>query len=121
MACESCEDPKKACPLRMSAGRPITDYSFRCTQNAKLLQGVKDAGMTLGSYEMRRYLQLNSEAIMQKNREEAAARLSPCFPCTRPFNEPGTMLPERYEVVCNGVTCERKEVNPTGLGDGRKY
>ena len=121
MACESCEDPKKACPLRMSDGRPITDYSFRCAQTARLLQGVKDAGMTLGSYEMRRYLQLNSDAIMQKNREEAAARLSPCFPCTRPFNEPGTMLPERYEVVCNGVTCERKEVNPTGLGDGRRY
>ena len=29
--------------------------------------------------------------------------------------------PERYVVSCNEVSCSRKEVSPSGLGDGRNY
>ncbi len=124
MSCETCDiknDPKVICPTRMSDGRSFTDYRPRCIVNAELLGKLADRKMVLSSYESRMYLQQNAEKVMEEERKKATERLIPCAPCTRSFNDPGTMLPERYVVRCDGVTCSRMEVNPTGLGDGRNY
>ena len=32
------------------------------------------------------------------------------------FVRQGTMYPQQYIVRCDGVSCEKVEVNPTGLG-----
>lgn len=124
MSCESCDikkEPNVLCPTRMSDGRSFTDYRPRCIVNAELLTKLDNAKMIKSSYESRMYLQKNAEKVMEEERQKAVNRLIPCAPCKRSFNDPGTMLPERYVVRCDGVTCERKEVNPTGLGDGRNY
>lgn len=122
-SCNSCSgtNPKPSCPSRMSDGRAFTDYRPRCAVNAELLQMVSQANMMQSSYESRMYLQKNAEAVMEKQRGMAVQNLAPCAPCTRPFNDPGTMLPNRFVVRCNGITCTREEVNPAGLGDGRDY
>lgn len=121
MACKTCDVSAEAkmCPTRMSDGRAFTDYRFRCAVNAELLEKVKLNNMVQSSYESRMFLQQNAEKIMEEERQKAVARLIPCAPCKRPFTDPGTMLPERFIVRCDGVTCKRVEVNPTGLGDGR--
>lgn len=124
MSCQGCDiqsDPKVVCPTRMADGRAFTDYRPRCVVNAELLQNVAGQKMVQSSYESRMYLQTNAEKVMEDERKKAVERLIPCAPCMRPFSEPGTMLPERYVVRCDGVTCERKEVNAAGLGDGRNY
>lgn len=123
MACSTCEDTKSnvMCPTRMSDGRAFTDYRFRCAVNAEILDKVKLSNMVQSSYESRMYLQQNAEKLMEQERQKAVARLIPCAPCKRPFTDPGTMLPERFIVRCDGVTCTRVEQNPTGLGDGRAY
>lgn len=116
---EGCDinEPKfSTCPSRMNDGRAFTDYRPRCVVNADLLgsiQGVKS------SYESRMYLQTNAAKVMEQDRKRAIERLTPCAPCKRPTTESGTMLPERYVVKCDNVTCTRTEVNPSGLGDGR--
>lgn len=121
--CNSCSgpNPTPTCPSRMSDGRAFTDYRVRCAANAELMGMVKDAGLLQSSYEARLYLQRNADQIMNQNRQRAVANLAPCAPCTRPFSDDGTMLPERYVVRCDGVTCTRTEVNPNGLGDGRAF
>lgn len=123
MSCQGCEvaDAKVMCPTRMSDGRSFTDYRPRCIVNAELLNKLAVSNMIQGSYESRMYLQTNAEKVMEEERKKAVDRLIPCAPCQRSFNDPGTMLPERYVVRCDGVTCSRTEVNPTGLGDGRAY
>jgi hypothetical protein len=105
----------------MSDGRAFTDYRPRCLVNAELMQQVSQSKMVQSSYESRMYLQHNADAVMERERAKAVERLIPCAPCTRPFSDAGTMLPERYVVRCNNVTCERTEVNPAGVGDGRAY
>lgn len=122
-SCSSCSgpNPKPSCPTRMSDGRAFTDYRPRCALNAELMGLVSKANMTQSSYESRMYLQQNAEKVMNMQRSYALNNLAPCAPCTRPFNEPGTMLGERYVVRCDGVSCTRTEVNPNGLGDGRAY
>lgn len=109
------------CPSRMSDGRAFTDYRPRCAINAEIMGLVSKANMLQSSYESRMYLQQNADAVMNMQRNFAINNIAPCAPCTRPFNEAGTMLPERYVVRCNGVSCTRTEVNPNGLGDGRAY
>lgn len=109
------------CPSRMNDGRSFTDYRPRCIVNAELLAAVDRAKMTLSSYESRMYLQQNADKVMEEERKKAVDRLIPCAPCKRALNDPGTMLPERYVVRCDGVSCSRTEVNPNGLGDGRSY
>lgn len=118
MACKSCDDPKAACPSRMADGRAFTDYRPRCAVNAELLAQLQRAGMVLSAYESRMYLQKNATRVMEQQRAAALERMAPCAPCTNPAN---TMLPERYVVRCDGVTCAKQEVNPAGLGDGRNY
>lgn len=114
--CDIDEPKVSPCPSRMSDGRAFTDYRPRCIVNADLLNSVKG---TKSSYESRMYLQMNAEKLMEDERNRAISRLSPCAPCNRPKTQSGTMLPERYIVKCDNVTCTRTEVNPSGLGDGR--
>ena len=124
MSCQSCDvkvDPKVACPTRMSDGRAFTDYRPRCIVNAELMASVAGQKMVQSSYESRMYLQSQADKVMEQERQKAMDRLIPCAPCQRPFSESGTMLPERYVVRCDGVTCTRNEVNPAGVGDGRSY
>jgi hypothetical protein len=105
----------------MSDGRAFTDYRPRCVVNSELLTSVSRENMVQSSYESRMYLQNNGEQFMEEERQKAVNRLIPCAPCKRSINDPGTMLPERYIVRCDGITCNRVEVNPSGLGDGRAY
>jgi len=105
----------------MSDGRSFTDYRPRCIVNAELLGKLSQEKLLLSSYESRMFLQQNAEKLMEEERQKAIARLIPCAPCKRAFNDPGTMLPERYVVRCDGVTCSRTEVTQAGLGDGRAY
>lgn len=124
MSCQSCDvkvDPKVSCPTRMSDGRAFTDYRPRCIVNAELMAAVAGQQKIQSAYESRMYLQTQAEKVMEQERQKAIDRLIPCTPCLRPFSDPGTMLPERYVVRCDGVTCSRNEVNPAGVGDGREY
>lgn len=105
----------------MADGRAFTDYRPRCAVNAELMGLVADAKMVGSSYESRMYLQANADKVMNMQRNQAIQNLAPCAPCGRSPNDPGTMLPERYVVRCDAVSCKRTEVNPNGLGDGRAY
>lgn len=122
-SCKSCDGPAPTpmCPSRMSDARMFTDYRPRCAVNAELFKLVSDAGLVNSSYESRMFLQNNAEKVMDVNRQNALKNLAPCAPCTRSFADPGTMLPERYVVRCDGVSCTRSEVDAFGVGDGRKY
>lgn len=116
---EGCDidEPKfTVCPSRMSDGRAFTDYRPRCIVHTNTLDSLEG---TKSSYQLRMYFQTNAENIMEANRERALERLIPCAPCRRLTTESGTMLPERYVVECDNVTCRRREVNPVGIGDGR--
>ena len=124
MSCKGCDvatDARVMCPSKMADGRAMTDYRPRCVINAEILQNVGNNKMVQSSYESRMYLQRNADKVMEQERQKAIDRLRPCAPCGRPFSDPGTMLPERYVIRCDGVTCTREEVNPAGLGDGRSY
>jgi|SRR5210317_104 hypothetical protein len=124
MSCKSCDvkkDKKVMCPTRMSDGRAFTDYRPRCIVNAELLEKVSNKGMIKSSYESRMYLQKNADEFMKSELKKATDRLIPCAPCLRSKSEPGTMLPERYVVRCDGVTCSRTEEVSGGLGDGRNF
>lgn len=130
MSCKSCDSPAKfvsaadgACPSRMADGRAFTDYRPRCAVQSELMQSVTSSvpNPVFSSYEARIFLQKNAEKLMAKNQASAMKNLAPCAPCGRPANSSGTMLPERYVVRCDGVSCTRTEVNPSGLGDGRQY
>ena len=119
MSCCSSTDGNQ-CPTKMSDGRLFTDYRPRCLVNNDLTKDLNKNQMPVSSYESRLYLQRNAEMIMEQHKKQAEANLI-CGPCTRPFTDPGTMLPEKYVVHCDTVSCSRKEVNPNGLGDGRNY
>ena len=124
MSCKSgCDATSKdtMCPSRMADGRAFTDYRPRCFINGELYASVQKAGMMQSSYDSRMWLQHNSDSLMTNNFKWAQNNLIPCAPCARPFSDHGTMLPERYAVRCDAVSCQRTEVNPNGIGDGRKY
>jgi len=103
----------------MADGRAFTDYRPRCAVNAELVEAI--GGMTASAHESRMFLQRNATKWMDSERVKSVERMAPCAPCKRPITDPGTMLPSRYVVRCDNVSCVRKEVNPTGLGDGRAY
>lgn len=105
----------------MADGRAFTDYRPRCIVNAELMQALNKSKTIQSSYESRLFLQHNADQWIELERQRSLQNLVPCAPCKRPFSDPGTMLPERYVVRCDGVTCSRTEVNPMGLGDGRNY
>jgi len=103
----------------MADGRAFTDYRPRCVVNAELTRAV--APKAASAYESRMFLQNNAEKWMEAERARAVERLAPCAPCKRPTTDPGTMLPARYVVRCDGSVCTREEVNPFGVGDDRRY
>lgn len=116
--CTSAQD--KTCPTRMSDGRAFTDYRPKCMTSAGYMDNLRDNKMVASSYESRIYLQRNAETLMDKYRKDAVDKLL-CGNCPRPLSDIGTMQPEQYVVRCDSVSCQRKEVNPQGLGDGRYY
>jgi hypothetical protein len=104
------------CPIKMADGRAFTDYRPRCMVNSELLSDVHNNSMVRSSYESRMFLQENAEKLMERNRQTMLKNLAPCAPCKRPFSDQGTMYPQQYIVKCDGVSCEKIEVNPGGLG-----
>lgn len=123
MSCSTCSgtNPTTTCPSRMSDGRAFTDYNPRCSENARIMSMLDNAKLVQSSYESRMFLQRNAQQVMDMERARAAETLIPCAPCSRPLTEDGTMAPSRYVVRCDAVSCQRTEVNPNGIGDGRNY
>ena len=120
MSCSSCSSSKNqfTCPQRMSDGRFCTNYYPRCTTYSQIQDMVLKNNMTNSSYDMRQYLQQNALQFMDYQREIAFKDVVGCLGCKGA--DPSTMLPEKYIVKCNNVSCSRTEINPNGLGDGRK-
>lgn len=122
-SCTGCEAKSATeCPLRMSDARAFTNYGGRCAAHAELAKLVPPTTATsaaFSSYEARMYLQRNAETLMQQEYNKAVDGIMPCAPCHG--NGASTAMPERYVFRCDGVSCSRQEVNPNGLGDGRKY
>ena len=110
----------KDCPTRMNDGRAFTDYRPKCIVNSDFMSELESKKMIASSYDSRLYLQNNAEKIMEEQKKQAADKML-CGVCPRPFTDMGTLEPERYVVQCDTVTCNRKEVNPNGIGDGRRY
>jgi len=104
------------CPIKMADGRAFTDYRPRCMVNSELFADVANNSMVRSSYESRIFLQENAEKLMERNRTTMLGNLTPCAPCARPFADQGTMYPQQYIVRCDGISCEKVEVNPNGLG-----
>lgn len=119
MSCCSSIDGNQ-CPTKMSDGRLFTDYRPKCLVSNDLSQELNKNSLPVSSYESRLYLQRNAEKLMAQYAQDAANNLL-CGPCTRPFTDPGTMLPENYVIRCDTVSCSRIEKDPKGLGDGRSY
>ena len=117
MSCCSNSTGDNLCPMRMNDGRAFTDYRPRCLVNNDLISKLSQKKVINSSYESRMYLQRNAEEIIEQQKKESVDKLL-CGSCDAKIN---TMLPERYVVSCDSVSCQRKEVNPDGLGDGRKY
>lgn len=111
----------KTCPSRMNDGRSFTDYRPRCVYNSDFMSDLNKNDITASSYESRLYLQRNAEKIMEQQRNAAGEKLLCGNRGSIPSSDSGTMQPERYVVHCDNVTCKRHEVEPMGLGDGRKY
>lgn len=120
MSCCSASD-KLPCPSKMEDGRAFTDYRPRCNVNADLLENLTKNNMINSSYESRLYLQQNADKIMQMDRDNAIKNLLPCNPSNPSNPSNPTMLPEKYIVKCDHISCSRVEINPDGLGDGRMY
>ena len=116
MSFYSSTEKKPHCPIKMSDGRSFTDYRPRCMVNSELMTDLDNNNIIKSSYESRVFLQENAEKLMERNRIVMTNNLQPCAPCNRPFNDPGTMYPERYIVKCTPTSCEKIEVNKFGLG-----
>tara|TARA_B100000795_G_C22799151_1_gene440897 strand:- start:456 stop:830 length:375 start_codon:yes stop_codon:yes gene_type:complete len=119
MSCCSAKNPENTCPVKMSDGRSMTDYRPKCMVNYEILNNLTNNNITKSSYESRMYLQHNAEKIIEQQRQFSINNLTPCAPCKRPFTDSGTMYPEKYIVTCDSVSCNTKEFNSNGLGQGR--
>ena len=109
------------CPLRMSDGRSITDYRPKCIVNYELMKHISEKNLVRSSYETRMYLQSNADTIMENDIKKAKDKLL-SFPgnCKATENvDNGTLLPVKYLVSCDAVSCHRKEFDKSGLGDDR--
>ncbi len=116
MSC--CTKDNKECLNKMSDGRHFTDYRPRCIINQSIIDDVVNNKIVNSSYDTRMYLQHNAERIMEQQKSVNYVNLrSSCTPC----NGVSTVLPDKYVVRCDGVSCTRVVVNPDGLGDGRNY
>ena len=119
MSC--CSSTQKTnCPTRMNDARAFTDYRPKCMVNSDFMSYLQKNKIVPSSYESRIYLQKNAEMIMKQEQKNAIDNVL-CSPCPRPLTDMGTIEPERYVVKCDTVTCNRKEINPDGIGDGRQY
>lgn len=123
MSCtKGCSEPlkTKSCPMWMADGRVTTDYKPRCAVNEELNQILLNENKQVSSYNLRMYLQQNAEKEMERQRKNSLRDVADCVPCKNIVNN-NIVHPERYVVSCNEVSCSRKEVSPSGLGDGRNY
>lgn len=106
----------------MSDGRAFTDYRPRYFAYASEMAAVTSSpqyySTPYSSYESRMYMQQNATQIIEQNRVAAEKHVGTC---KRPLIDPGTIPPEQYVVRCNTVSCQRFEVSPGGIGDGRQY
>jgi hypothetical protein len=111
--CKKCDClPKVAgresfCPHMSDGGRGFTNFAPRCT----------NLGPPLSSYDRRQYYINNAQKIINNERADLFTRMG-CVPCFG-FEEPGTVLPQQSEVVCNERFCTFKVKDPCGLGVGR--
>jgi hypothetical protein len=107
-----------SCPLRMSDGRPFTNYNPRCAFNSFLNDKLNENNMIKSSYEMRLYLQKNHDEIVRLEREAAIKNVSPCTPCAfgELINDKNPELANKYLVKNDGINCYKSLVNNKGLG-----
>jgi hypothetical protein len=98
---------------KMQDGRAFTDYRPRCT-----VQFQMKNEQSQNSYDSRMFLTNNAEKLMQANKEIAVNN----YPCSgfKP-TDVGTMLPEKNMQTCNAQTCNFSNIDPNGIGTGRKY
>ena len=108
-----------SCPLRMSDGRSMTDYRPKCIVNYELMNTITDNNLVKSSFESRLYLQQNADEIMKNEMQKSINNLVPCVTCEKPLGN-GTLLPEKYIVSCDAISCTKKPFNQNGLGDGRE-
>ena len=123
MSCnKGCSKPleTKTCPMWMADGRVTTDYKPRCAVNEELNSMLTNNNQQVSSYNIRMYLQQNALKEMERQRNNSLYDVADCVPCKNIVNK-DIVHPERYVVSCNEISCNRKEINPNGLGDGRKY
>jgi len=102
-------------PPRMDDARHFTDYRPNCHVN-NLVRNNNDV---FNSFDYRLFLTRNAEQLMDINRKHAYLK-NGVSDCKQPYNQ-GTMLPEKYKVVCDTQNCRRVLNNEDGLGDGRVY
>ena len=102
----------------MADGRVTTDYKTRCGVSQDLNEQLSLNNISLSSYNIRMYLQQNAEKEMERQMKNSLYSVSDCIPCKNIVNK-NIVHPERYVVSCNSVSCNRKEINKYGLGDGR--
>jgi hypothetical protein len=117
MSCCSNQTNDNLCPMRMNDGRAFTDYRPRCMVNYDMVSQLSEKKIINSSYESRMYLQRNADEIMELEKRNAVSKVN-CVPCEAKVN---TMLPEKYMIHCDTVSCKRDEANIEGLGDGRRY
>jgi hypothetical protein len=103
------------CPLRMSDGRSMTDYRPKCIVNYDLMEQIGEKNVVKSSYESRMYLQKNADDIMKKEFEKSKNNIIPCIKCKDPINDI-QIMPEKYYVTCDAVSCTKKLFNENGLG-----
>ena len=103
------------CPLRMSDGRSMTDYRPKCIINYELMETMGKNNTIKSSYESRMYLKQNADDIMKKEFEKSKNNLLPCIKCKNGIND-FMMMPEKYYVTCNSISCTKKLFNANGLG-----
>lgn len=108
-------DNNYICPLRMSDGRSMTDYTPKCIVNYELMEKMTEKNIVKSSYESRMYLQKNADDIMKKEFEKSKNSIIPCVKCINPINE-FKMMPEKYYVTCDAISCTKKMFNENGLG-----
>lgn len=107
------------CPLRMSDGRSMTDYRPKCIVNYELMETMGEKKIVKSSYESRMYLQKNADEIMKKEFEKSKNNLLPCIKCKDGIKDV-MMMPEKYYVNCNSISCTKTIFNENGLGTAIK-
>ena len=99
------------CPPIMEDGRLFSAYFPRCLQEYALFDA---SGQPLSNYDYRQYLIRNGDALLQKQRADAAA-MGGSFGCTNYNNVPA----DQRVQSCSAKACAFSPLNMTGLGLGR--